>query len=444
MNTKSATSIKTTFFEINFTHLRLFVWGSAIVALLPFWGWSFFEPPNVYVELMYSAWVTFVIFVMALGTTFYLQRHIDTGVLLERLQMQAQKEAHLRLEQLNALLLMSPEGIVAFDAQQKVQFVNPAFVRISGLSDLQLHGLSYDHFTDLMMSRCIPPAVFPSIDKLRQSIMRQRIELADNGKLVLQVELVSASSVFDDLEVPLSMLLYFRDITQESQLEKDKTDFLATAAHELRTPMASVYGFAEVLLLQENDAVAQREYLNIIYRQSQHMVKIINDLLDLARIESRKSQDLVFTRVLVQDVVKDAVMHFMPPQGREAPILVLPLDSVYIKVDQSKINQALQNVLSNAYKFSPSGGEVQIKVKPHSDRHVYISVKDTGIGMTEKQTEMIFNRFFRAESAANVPGTGLGMNIVKEIMKLHMGDVLIDSALDVGTRVSLILPVCSE
>jgi signal transduction histidine kinase len=433
-----------TLLEQNFFRLRVFIWSASILALLPFWGNAFLSPNSVMVQVMYSAWTTFVIFVMALGTTFYLQRHLDTTILLQHSQWQAQQEARMRLQQLNALLVMSPDGVVAFDAQQKVQFVNPAFVRISGLSEYQLQGLSHELFTELLAKRCVPPAVFPGIQAMTESMTRIKIELAGAGKFLLQVELVRANAVLSETNSPLSMLLYFRDVTFDTQLEQDKTDFLATAAHELRTPMASVYGFAEVLLMQENDAVAQREFLEIIYRQSQHMVKIINDLLDLARIEARKAQDFVFTRLPVQDIVNDVVRHFKLPEERQAPALSLPLEPVYIKADSGKLHQALQNVLCNAYKYSSGSGKVQISVQLHSARQVSISIRDEGIGMTQQQVSKVFTRFYRADTVAALPGTGLGMNIVKEIVKSHSGDVLIDSALGVGTRVSLIFPVDIE
>ena len=431
-------------FAQNFSKLRLFIWGAACVALMPTWGDIFYEPSNVLVHAMYAACATFVIFVMALGITFYLQRHLHAGVFLKELHLQAQQEASLRLDQLNALLAMSTDGMVAFDAQKRVQFVNPAFVRMTGLSEIHLKGLSHLEFTDLLASRCVAPAVFAGIDVLKKSMTRQRINLAGAGKFVLEVELVKAPQPMDGLDLPLYILLNFRDVTSVSQLEQDKTDFLATAAHELRTPMASVYGFTEVLLTQENSADSQREFLNIIYRQSQHMVAIINDLLDLARIEARQVRDFVFAPLLVQDAIRELIKNFKVPTGRSAPDVHFPAESVLIKADAGKFNQALQNVLSNAYKYSPAGGSVQLSVQLHSDTQVSVSIKDSGIGMTQNQINNVFTRFYRANTVADLPGTGLGMNIVKEIMKLHSGDVLIDSELAVGTRVSLILPVANQ
>lgn len=431
-------------FAQNFTQLGIFIWVAALVALLPTWGDILLPPANEYIHAMFAAGATFAIFTMALGITFYLQRHLHAGAFLMDLHLQAKQEASLRLEQLNALLAMSPDGMVAFDAQHKVQFVNLAFVRMTGLSETKLQGLSHEEFTEQLASRCVPPAMFAGIESLKQSMSRQRIELNSAGKFVLQVELVKATHSLDGLELPLSMLLNFRDVTSDTLLEQDKTDFLATAAHELRTPMASVYGFAEELLTQENNVDLQREFLGIIYRQSQHMVTIINDLLDLARIEARQARDFVFAPLVVQDAISELLKDFKIPTGRNTPELNLPLDPVLIKVDAGKFSQALQNVLSNAYKFSPEGGVVQLNVQLHSSKQISVSIKDAGIGMTQNQINHVFTRFYRADTVAALPGTGLGMNIVKEIMKLHSGNVLIDSELGVGTRVSLILPVYSE
>lgn len=440
----SGSLIRQTPWARNATQLRRFFWVAALAALIPFWGGVFWLPEHFYVQVMLALWTTFAVFIMALGVTLYLQRQEDAVAWSYQLQRQAQQEARSRQDQMQALLAMNPDGVVAFDAQQRVQWVNPAFVRMTGVSESQWKGLDPSAFSATLAARCVAPAVFPGLEVLQQSMTKHRIELSGAGRFLLQVELVRASSAWGGMDSPLSMMLYFRDITFDSQLEQDKTDFLATAAHELRTPIASVYGFAEVLMMEDHDAASQREFLGIIYRQSQHMVTIINELLDLARLEARQAQDFVFARLRVQDAVTEVVKQFKLPPGREAPELRFPSEPVYIRGDAGKLNQALQNVLSNAYKFSPAGGSVQIGVQLHSQRQVSISIKDAGIGMTQNQVSKVFTRFYRADTVASLPGTGLGMNIVKEIMKFHAGDVLIDSALGVGTRVSLIIPVATE
>ncbi len=117
----------------------------------------------------------------------------------------------------------------------------------------------------------------------------------------------------------VSQVRYFRDITRESEVEQMKSEFLSTAAHELRTPMASIYGYAELLLTPDFDTDTRREMVGTIYRQSELMSSIINELLDLARFEARRGKDFVIERLAFDDVVTMAVTGFKPPIGRQAP-----------------------------------------------------------------------------------------------------------------------------
>ena len=246
---------------------------------------------------------------------------------------------------------------------------------------------------------------------------------------------------------PTSKVLCFRDITRETEVAQMKSEFLATAAHELRTPMASVYGFAEVLLNQPDlDKTARNEFIDIIYKQSQNIAQILDELLDLARIEARRGKDFKFERLDARALVRDILRSFKPPPGRAEPELAVPEGDVWtIEADRSKLRQALLNVLSNAYKYSPKGGTVVVKLTrtmlPTGVDQVCIAVIDEGIGMTPSQVSHVCERFFRADPSGKLPGSGLGMSIVKEIINLHHGSIDIQSALGMGTSVSLFVPV---
>ena len=223
-----------------------------------------------------------------------------------------------------------------------------------------------------------------------------------------------------------------------------KSEFLATAAHELRTPMQSILGFSEVLLHHELEAPAQKELLGIIHKESGKLSKILGELLDLARIEARRGMDFRFTRVCLQDLVMDLVKAFMPPAGRAAPELRMRPEPVYVMADDGKLRQALLNVLSNAYKYSPDGGPVVLQIESRDEAgpasRVWIHITDQGIGMTALQCSRVCERFYRADASGKVPGTGLGMRIVKEILDMHGGELAISSSPGLGTRISMSLP----
>ncbi len=352
----------------------------------------------------------------------------------------------VRTELLNAIFDLSPDGFVSFDEAHRVSSASPAFTHMTGIEFAQIRGLDEQSFTSVLAARCLPGSLFGGVQGLRQSALkgltseRQMFELTTAGKRVLEVglRLSSASAV--------SQILYFRDVTHETEVDHMKSEFLSTAAHELRTPMASIYGFAEVLLTQETDQETRQEFLDIIYRKSALMTSILNELLDLARIEDRRGKDFVFQATPVHSLVQDLVSGFKLSPGQPPPVIDMPQAPLYIMADSKKALQAVLNVLSNAYKYSSTGTPVFISVKAVASTPpmVALCIRDQGIGMTAEQTLHVCERFYRADTSGKVPGTGLGMSIVKEIMELHRGHLLLESKLAQGTSVTLQFPLAQR
>jgi signal transduction histidine kinase len=362
-------------------------------------------------------------------------------------ELAARQLAELQIQdrnaQLDAIFSLSPDGFVSFDSAHRVKYVNPAFVQMTSAVPVQLQGLDVKEFSAWLAQRSEPGTPWLDLAALRAKVAGNKpdaseiLEVNGNTKRVLKVSLRNSESS------SVSQILYFRDVTHETEVDHMKSEFLSTAAHELRTPMASILGFSEVLLDQAFDPVTQRELLGIIHKQSGLMAKILDELLDLARIEARRGKDFRFTRVCLQDLTADMVKAFIPPPGREAPALELPTEPVYVMADSGKLRQALLNVLSNAYKYSPAGGPVVLAVSANeasaSLTRVWIHITDQGIGMTAEQRGRVCERFYRADASGKTPGTGLGMSIVKEIVDLHGGELAISSEAGVGTRVSMCL-----
>jgi signal transduction histidine kinase len=173
------------------------------------------------------------------------------------------------------------------------------------------------------------------------------------------------------------------------------------------------------------------------------MIHIINELLDLARIEARRGKDFVLETAELELLVADVLRDFKAPQERPAPSYVGSAQPHRVCVDRYKLHQALSNVLSNAYKYSPDGGNVEVRLR-HGEgaaaQLVGIEVSDRGIGLTTDQLARVGERFYRADASGNIPGTGLGMSIVKEIVELLGGHVALASAVGMGTTVTLWLP----
>ena len=365
----------------------------------------------------------------------------------------AEESVREQTEQLGAIFTLSPDGFVTFDARRCVKYVSPAFLRMTGLGEKEMIGLDEAVFSRRLTQLCLPLATFPGVAALRaaqnagsgergaQPGRRQLIEIAA-AKRVLEVGLRLAEG-----EV-VSQILYFRDVTHETEIDRMKSEFLSTAAHELRTPMANIYGYAELMLefpLPEED---QRESLRVIFRHSERMVSIINELLDLARIESRRGKDFKLEHIDVGVLLNEVVDHFTPPDSRARPLGATGDIPVWVWADRGKLTQVLINVLANAYKYSPDGGPVEMELveSPATETAAggaSIRIIDHGIGMTPAQLERVCERFYRADASGRIPGTGLGMSIVKEIIELHGGEVALASQIGVGTTVTLWLPTGS-
>jgi PAS domain S-box-containing protein len=347
--------------------------------------------------------------------------------------------------QLDAIFALSPDGFVAFDQRHLVKYVSPAFTTLTGLTAAEVTGLDELAFSHKLADLCAPEVRFQGLAALRDAAHvgagnapHQVFELkeaagAAAGRRVLKIALRESQ------EQSVSQILSLRDISHETAVERMKSEFLSTAAHELRTPMSGIYGFAEVLLTEQLSEAERREFLEIIYRQSKLMAAILNELLDLARIEALQGKDFVFEDVPVQPMIDDVVRGLKLADSRARPVMSLPAQPVFLWADQKKAQMALLNVLSNAYKYSAPDKPVHIAVQTQPGE-VILCVSDQGVGMRPDQAVRVGERFYRADSSGKVPGTGLGMSIVKEIMALHYGRMEIGSASGQGTTVRLIFP----
>jgi signal transduction histidine kinase len=239
-------------------------------------------------------------------------------------------------------------------------------------------------------------------------------------------------------------ILYFRDVTHETEVDRMKSEFLTTAAHELRTPMVSVFGFTELLLHRPVGEERRRDMLTTIHRQASLLINMVNELLDLARIEARQGKDMKPQACTQGSLLELAVAPFAQQHGPDRLRVMLDHAECRLWVDPEKMNRVFGNVLSNAFKYSPEGGSVDVSTVSGALRGqpaVGVRVRDHGIGMTEDQARRVFERFYRADPSGNIPGTGLGMSLVKEITELQDGQVQLESRFGEGTVVTLWLPL---
>ncbi len=343
-------------------------------------------------------------------------------------------------DQLGAISRLSQDGMVTFDREGRVRFVNSAFLQQTGLSESKLLSWDLAGLSDALGALALPDKPFAGLEAVFHGLGGGEavvLELAGERR-----KLLSLSGQCSQ-QGSVSRVLYVCDVTRQHTLDEMKSEFLSMAAHELRTPMVSIFGFTELMLKREMSAEQRQDLLGRIYRQSQAMVAILNELLDLARIEARRGQDFLMEELELGEVVQAVLADHRPPEGRATPLVVPLAHPMPVRADRSKLRQAVLNILSNAYKYSPEGGDVVVRFVAEAapdqpgTTHFGVSVEDRGIGLSPDHVARLGERFFRADKSGNIPGTGLGVSIVKELMDLMGGRMQVVSNLGRGTTVTL-------
>jgi signal transduction histidine kinase len=356
----------------------------------------------------------------------------------------AERDRAEALDRMRTVLTLSNDGVLVLDRAGTVLLHNEAALRLLGSGEA-LAGLPGQPLRALLARQQVqaldgatPDAVMEALtdaagpDSSGADAARGRWLVAGQGDRVLDWTLRHAASAGESV-------LYLRDVTHEVEVDRMKSEFLSVAAHELRTPMVSVFGFTELLLNREYPEARRREILTTIHRQSSLLISMINDLLDLARIEARRGLDLQRRATSVAELVRDTVERLRGLDAERGLRVQVRSAEGQLWVDPGKASQALVNVLSNALKYSAADTPVAIESVADGDR-IGLRVSDQGIGMTAEQLDRIFERFYRADPSGQIPGTGLGMCLVKEIVDHHGGEVELHSRPGEGTQVTLWWP----
>jgi PAS domain S-box-containing protein len=345
-----------------------------------------------------------------------------------------------RTRELNIIFTLSPDGFVLANSESNIVYVNPAFLHMTGLKELDFIGKNtqvfreliadlydYEHmeYANIIENEDNEQLIYLSRPTIRILHRNQRIMYGLTGKKEGQV-------------------LYFRDVTHEKEVDRMKSEFLSTAAHELRTPLASIYGFSELLLNRDYDKKVSHEMIETIHRQSLNLKNLLDELLDLSRIEARGGKDFHMEKNGLKKIVMQTCIEVegafigrkVEDQSIENwPILIFDID---------KMRQVFRNLLSNGFKYSSEKTKVILKTserEANGKLQFGISIIDEGIGMTIQQLSRIGERFYRVDESGLTPGTGLGVALVKEIVSIHGGDVEFISAKGKGMIVTVWLPI---
>ena len=266
----------------------------------------------------------------------------------------------------------------------------------------------------------------------RRALVQSEVSLSHPILRTLQVRITPASET--------QFLLVLRDLTELRRLERVRRDFVANVSHELRTPLTSIKAMAETLLdgARDDEAVAPR-FLQTIIHESDRLVRLSADLLDLSRVEARGVDK---APIDLAELVQEVVTRLSSQAGKAGltltnlvrPILIVP-------ADRDEMAQVLVNLLDNAIAYTPKGGSVTVSAR-QTDQHISVSIEDTGIGILSHDIPRLFERFYRADKARSRAsgGTGLGLSIVKHIVESHGGAVGVESVYNKGSVFTFTLP----
>ncbi|MCZ6789990.1 MAG: ATP-binding protein [Chloroflexi bacterium] len=340
------------------------------------------------------------------------------------------RQTLLEKQQLETVLTNMADGLLMLDEHGRVATINPALERMLGVEEKEILGRRPSEASS-------DPRLVP-LASLCAGLGRE-ITLEEE-----RVVRASSSVMTNAAKRYMGAVVVVHDVTRERELDQMKSDFLANASHELRTPLHSIKGFIK-LLLDDNgpDPETRKEFLGIIKEQSEHLGSLVDDLLHVSRIDAGHLE-LRQERLLVDNLIHKTAQklsNMASDEGIEFKIDV-PSPLTAIEGDEDRLMQVLTNLLHNAIKFSPDGGEVTVRARVN-DRELLVQVADRGIGIPEEAIPRLFDRFYQVDGSMtrSAGGSGLGLYISKQIVEAHGGRIWADSIVGEGTAFSFTVPL---
>ncbi|OPY57683.1 MAG: Alkaline phosphatase synthesis sensor protein PhoR [Pelotomaculum sp. PtaU1.Bin035] len=344
-------------------------------------------------------------------------------------------EVILEKNKIQAILASMCDGVIALDNWGRVILVNPVVEKLFGITLEACRGKN--------VSRVIRNNDF---DKLLNQFLetgqavQKQIQILTPEPRIFRIQVTPLQNTGTDRG---GMVALLRDFTGRKRLEDMRSEFVANVSHELRTPLTSIRGFAETLLYGtlEDPAVA-RQFLEIINAEAERLTRLIDELLNLSKIEDHKSAP-DWQPVVMEQLIKRVVAIFQP-RAAEKNLTIkinLPENLPVIQGDPDMLSQVLINLIDNAVSYTQAGGEICVCASV-GENEIKVDVRDNGIGIPPDSLSRLFERFYRVDKARSREqgGTGLGLSIVKHIIEVHHGSVHVESKVGEGSIFSFVLP----
>ena len=360
---------------------------------------------------------------------------------------EARKKAEEERDKTNTIITNFADGLLVFDLENKLSLINPraeVFFKIKSREVIGKSVLELDSFPNLK-----PLIILLGKPSLKTGVAREIKEMSKK-ELLLEKDLILEVSTISIMvgEERTGTLVILHDVTREKIVEKLKTEFVSLSAHQLRTPLSAIKWTLQMLLDEDLGKITkeQREFIEKTYESNEKMIKLINDLLDVTRIEEGRylyKPVLTDPEAVVQSVI-DSFKDYIRQKGIN--LVFKKTDKVLpkVKMDVEKVKLAIQNILNNAIVYTHPGGQVTISLKGDKNK-VEFRISDTGIGIPKDQQKRVFTKFFRGANAVKIEtgGTGLGLYITKNIIEAHDGKILFKSEEGKGSTFYFSLP-CGE
>ena len=383
---------------------------------------------------------------------------INNAQLYELIRDQAERlGSYLRSQQMEAsrqtaILSAVADGVLVTNSSNTISFVNPSAEKILDIKSPQIEGRSLENFAGLFgkssqtWMQTVREWSENSSDQHAGETYAEQISL-DNGR----VALVHLAPVLWQNEF-LGTVSIFRDITHEVEVDRLKSEFVATVSHELRTPMTSIRGYVDILLMGAAGALTegQLHFLEIVKNNTERLNILVNDLLDISRIETGRvtlTLQPLDLRDISDEVVADILRRSQEEDKPMAVVIDAEPDLPNVMADPERIHQIIGNLVDNAYNYTPVDGRITIHLY-RKDDDVQVDVQDTGVGVALEYQERVFERFYRGEDplVLATPGTGLGLSIVAQLVEMHHGKIWMTSAglPGQGSTFSFTVPVAKD
>lgn len=333
------------------------------------------------------------------------------------------------------IVITDPEGIVVY--------ANPAISRVTGYKAEELIGTKAGKRWGGLMDKKVYEVMWHTIKADKKQYCGQFTNFRKNGKKYDAD--VRISPIVDEKGTVCYFVGIERDISQEKDFERSRNEFFSIAAHQLRTPLGTMRWAMEMLLAGDFGELADRvkTEVNRIYRNDLVLIKLVNDLLSVTRIDQKKVTDSP-SDIRLTDVIQNILKEMNPEIKNRHLTLEFKASEqrIILHLDGTKLHEILENLISNAVKYNRVGGNIGITTELLSNA-VKITVSDTGIGIPEKEREKTFDKFFRFPNAIEkgIEGTGLGLYITKTYLDQWGGRISFTSKMDSGTTFSIELPV---